>query len=317
MYRAVFIMVMSVLVGCHQTAPAPQPGTSEYPLIRITERTYVVHGPQDLPNKQNRGFINNPGFVVTNSGVVVVDPGSSRGVGDMLLAHIRQITDHPVIAVFNTHAHGDHWLGNEAVSRAFPQAIIYGHPAMKELVDAGEGKTWIKMFEHMTEGALVRTEPVGPGATVNDGDVLTLGGLAFKITHTGTAHTRGDIMIEIPDQKVMFLGDNASYRRIIRLDDGHFKGNIKALEVALQTKSKYFIPGHGPSGGADRVGSYKDYLSRVRAGVAELYQEGMPDYEMKDRLLASLQPWQSWAGFDENIGRHISLVYLEIEKEAF
>jgi len=56
--------------------------------------------------------------VLTAKGVVVVDPGSSVQVGEMLLKKIATVTKDPVIAVFNTHIHGDHWLGNDRHRRA-------------------------------------------------------------------------------------------------------------------------------------------------------------------------------------------------------
>ena len=92
---------------------------------QVSPHVYVIHGPLELPNETNEGFMNNPAFVITNDGVVVVDPGSSVHTGNMLLREIRKITDKPVIAVFDTHVHGDHWLGNDAIQRAYPDAEIY------------------------------------------------------------------------------------------------------------------------------------------------------------------------------------------------
>ena len=75
---------------------------------KVSNHVYVIHGPTELPNETNEGFMNNPAFVVADTGVVVVDPGSSVHTGNMLLREIRKITDMPVIAVFDTHVHGDH-----------------------------------------------------------------------------------------------------------------------------------------------------------------------------------------------------------------
>ena len=48
-------------------------------------------------------------------GVILVDPGSTYQVGKQVLAEIKKVTTKPVVAVFNTHIHGDHWLGNQAI----------------------------------------------------------------------------------------------------------------------------------------------------------------------------------------------------------
>jgi ribonuclease BN (tRNA processing enzyme) len=43
-----------------------------------------------------------------------------------------KITNKPIVAVFNTHVHGDHWLGNQAIVERYPAVKIYAHPNMIE-----------------------------------------------------------------------------------------------------------------------------------------------------------------------------------------
>ncbi len=94
-------------------------------LNRITDRVYVAYGPLALPDKHNRGFRNNAVIVLTGAGTVIIDPGGSAWAGEQLAAAARAISPHPVMAVFNSHVHGDHWLGNEGVRRTFPRTVIY------------------------------------------------------------------------------------------------------------------------------------------------------------------------------------------------
>ena len=84
------------------------PALKDYPAEQVTENVYVIHGPLGMPNPENQGFMNNPAFVITNDGIVIIDPGSSVQTGEMLLRVMAKISDKPVIAVFNTHIHGDH-----------------------------------------------------------------------------------------------------------------------------------------------------------------------------------------------------------------
>ena len=83
--------------------------------------------------------MNNPAFVVSDEGVVVIDPGSSLQVGEMLLARIEKVTDKPILAVFNSHIHGDHWLGNQAIRDRYPEVPIYGHDRVGPKILAGAG----------------------------------------------------------------------------------------------------------------------------------------------------------------------------------
>ena len=119
---------------------------------QLTEHVYVVHGPQAFPSPKTRGFMNNPGFVVTKDGVVLIDPGSSVQIGNKVLGVIRSVSDKPVIAVFNTHIHGDHRLGNQAIRQAYPRVPIYAHRRMIERVAMAEGEDWIELFNRLTGG---------------------------------------------------------------------------------------------------------------------------------------------------------------------
>ena len=195
-------------------------------------------------------------LVVTPSGVVIVDPVSSGHIGDMVLRQMRAITAKPVIAVLNTHVHGDHWLGNDAVLRAFPGVPIYGHPKMIAAIDAGAGEQWIDSMNRLTGNAVAGTQVVKPTNAVGDGTVLDLGGFQFRIHHNGTAHTNNDLMIEVVGEDLLFTGDNASNGRILRMDDGSFEGNAEALKLALSLNREVVVPGHGQTAGPELIEAY-------------------------------------------------------------
>jgi glyoxylase-like metal-dependent hydrolase (beta-lactamase superfamily II) len=302
-----------LLSACDRKAPALK---AEFPLTKLTDRVYVIHGPNEVPNPINQGFMNNPAFVLTNKGVVVIDPGSSVQVGDMLLQKIVTVTKDPVIAVFNTHIHGDHWLGNDAIHQAFPKAVIYAHPNMLAK-SATEGENWLKTMLQLTDGGTKGTKAVMPNLGVDNDETLALGGTHFHILHTGQAHTDGDIMIEVLEEKVLFMGDNAMVERAGRMDDGNFLGNIAACDAALKTDAKHFVPGHGKSNGREVVTAYRDWQKALYASVKKYYAKGMSDFDMKDKVVADLRPYQKWAMFDSEIGKLISLAWLQIEQASF
>ena len=289
----------------------------DYPVTKINDRIYVIYGPYELPTKQNYGFRNNPAFVVTSAGVIVIDPGGGKNVGEMVLKKIRTITDKPVVAVFDTHSHGDHWLGNDAIKRAYPKVVIYGHPNMKAALEAGEGERWVKIVNEATQGETAGTVAVGPDKTVNDGEVITIGDRQFRIHHYGSAHTDNDILIEVVEDKVLFLGDVVRVALGMPDQGGSYKGNIAAIEKLLSLPVKIFVPGHGLAGGREIPEIYKGYLQKFYATVQELYKLGLSDYEMKPKVIEALEEYRGWAMFDTFIGPQVSQVYLEVEKEEF
>jgi glyoxylase-like metal-dependent hydrolase (beta-lactamase superfamily II) len=284
---------------------------------QVAPRTYVIHGPLEQPTPGNKAFINNPAFVLTDAGVVVVDPGSSLYVGEMVLRQVRSVTDKPVVAVLNTHVHGDHWLGNDAIHRAYPDAPIYAHPGMIKAVQEGAGDTWIDMFNRLTEQATEGTRVAAPTRPLTHGDEIEVGGVHFRVHHHDPAHTHTDIMIQVVEEDLLFTGDNANNGRIVRMDDGNFSGNIAALDMALALQTAHYVPGHGQSGGPELVQAYRTYLQNLYDKVALLFDEGVSDFEMKDQVHAVLAPYHGWAGYQTELGKHISLAYLQAEAAAF
>jgi len=313
-YLLALLMLPPLQLVAAQKAPPLQ---ARYSPTQVADGVYVIHGPMGVPTPENQGFMNNPAFVVTADGVVIVDPGSSVQVGEMVLGAIGAVTDKPVVAVFNTHVHGDHWLGNQAVAEAWPKARIYAHPKMIQRAAAGAGEDWVRLMLNSTNGATAGTRVVLPDAEVRDQSEVVVGGVTFRMLHQGQAHTDNDIMILLPEKGVVFLGDNAGHGRMLRLVDGNFKGNIAALDRALATGARVFVPGHGQSGGPEAASEYRDYLQAVLSGVQRYFEQDLSDFEIKPKLLPALARWKDWVDFDSLMGNHISLAYLEVEAEAF
>lgn len=304
-------------IGALAVAAERGPALPDYPPEKVADGVYVIHGPIDYPTPENQGFMNNPAWVVTDAGVVVIEPGSSVQTGEMVLRALREITDAPIIAVLNTHVHGDHWLGNQAIRAAYPEVPIYAHPNMIAAIENGAGEQWLDLMLRATEGATAGTEAVGPTQAVGGETELELGGLTFRIHHWGPAHTNNDLMIEIPERGVLFAADNANNERIVRMDDASFEGLIDTLERAKTIPAEVVVPGHGLTGGPEIIIENLDYVSTLRQTVAELYDEGLSDFEMKDPVAERLTDYADWAGFDDELGKHISLAYLEVEADAF
>ncbi|HOP15812.1 MAG TPA: MBL fold metallo-hydrolase [Gammaproteobacteria bacterium] len=312
-----WLLLLMLLAGAAYALQKAAPLRGEWNPEQIAPGVYVIHGPTELPSPSNQGFMNNPAFIVTDAGVVVIDPGSSVQVGEMVLARIGRITDKPVLAVFNTHVHGDHWLGNQAIRARYPDVPIYGHERVGPKVLAGAGAEWVQLMLRLTDNATAGTDIVKPDHPVVDGDTLSIGGLTYQVMNNDKAHTDTDIMLHVPELGLVFLGDNAGHGRILRLEGGSFSGNITALENALATGATVFVPGHGPSGGPEVAQRYRDYLDTLYATVRQGFDDGLADFEIRPLLMPRLEPWQQWAGFDIELGRHISGAYLEAEAAAF
>jgi glyoxylase-like metal-dependent hydrolase (beta-lactamase superfamily II) len=262
--------------------------------------------------------MNNPAVIVSENGVILIDPGSTLGVGEQVLAELTKITDKPVLAVFNTHIHGDHWLANHAIANAYPQAKIYAHADMKAQA-ADQGLVWLDLMARLTEGLSSNTELVVPGHTLVDGADIEIDGQHLRIHANIPAHTNTDIMIEHLNSKTVFLGDNCFRDRFGQFDTSSgIGGNIEALERVLALDIKQFVPGHGKSGSRDEVVEpYLNYLRLLNEVTAAGFEEDLQGYEIKQANLARFESWQDWQGFETYLGKHIDKMYLEIEEKAW
>lgn len=310
--RSVLSLLVLGLMSANLWAAFP-----DYSAKKIAQHTWVIHGPLGLPSKANQGFMNNPAFVITKIGVVVIDPGSTLESGRMVLRQIRKQTDLPVTHVLDSHVHGDHWLGNQAFAEAFPKVVLMAHPKMIKKAQEGEADRWVATMERLTDGLSKGTKAVIPSKPMDEGASFKTGGMSFRVYAPPMAHSGTDIMIEVVEESIIFLGDNALVNRIGRMDDGSFRGNIGALDVALATGVKHFVPGHGKTGTRQVAANYKQYLSTLYKRVEVLYEQGLADFEMKKDIVARLKKYHQWLGFSDEVGRHISLAVLEVEKAEF
>jgi glyoxylase-like metal-dependent hydrolase (beta-lactamase superfamily II) len=288
----------------------------DYPLTQLTKNVYVIYGPNEEVSKQNQGFRNNPVVVITGKGVVVVDPGSSVYTGEMVVKKVKTVTDKPIIAVFDSHAHGDHWLGNQGIRNFYPNVPIYADAIMMQGVANGDGEMWIKAINQRSDGAIEGTKVVAPDHTVKDGDKLTFGNITIEVYSAGKAHSDSDIMLWIPEEKVFLFGDVLRNENLSPFMSS-FKGDLAALALGEKINAKVYIPGHGKSGDKSIIGPYRNFIIDLKREVKKYFDQGLSDYEMKPKVINALNAYQAWSGFDENIGRLISLAYLDVENESF
>ena len=293
------------------------PAVPDYPVNQVSEGVYVIHGPITTPNPQNQGFMNNPAIILTTEGVVLIDPGGTLQSGEMVLRMVKTLTDKPVVAVFDTHVHGDHWLGNQAIVELYPDVAIYAHPNMIAEVAAGAGETWVKLMETTTKGKSNGTKVVSANKEVTHGQEISIGETSFKIYHYDTSHTDSDLMIAVNDNAVLFMGDNLLNGRLGRSSQGNIKGLIDACENVMKIQPKVVVPGHGKTGDVAMFNHTLDIFRILYTIVEQQYEEDVSDFEMKPLVVKALKDYQHWEEFDNLIGKAISQAYLEIEEANF
>ncbi len=316
--RALLGIFCSLLFISCATAKDETDILTGYETKKVAEHTWFIPGPRETPNVENKGFMNNPAFVITNKSVIVLDPGSSLLVGKALIKRIRKHTKNPITHVFNSHIHGDHWLANQAFVEENKDVKIYAHPLMIKEAKNGEAKVWIDMMMDRTKGITKDTVAVIPTEVLKDQQEIKIDNITIK-AHLANikAHTDTDAMFEIVEDKVLVTGDNAFRDRTTRMDDGSFVGNMKVMDYALKLPIEVVIPGHGPSGGKEVLKDFKNFLSLIYNTTKKAMDDDLEVYEIKPKVIAATAQYKSWTGYDAGIGKLVGVAALEVEENDF
>ena len=297
------------------------PPVADIPAQQLSPHAWMVFSPDGFPTAENRGMMSNVIFVVTTAGVVVIDSGASLQIGQMAIRMIRKVTDKPVVAVFNSHYHGDHWLGNHAFVKTYgDQLPIYALPSTIEKLKGAEGNLWRSLMERWTNQSTLGTQVVVPNTPVQHGQMIQIGDVTFRMHHYGTAHTPSDLCVEVVQDKLTAVGDIAMTNRIANMDEGSFAGTFKYYKALMAaTGEQIWVPGHG-LGSKDLLQTYGDFMAGIWEPCLKAVEESKSEADakaavLKDPRVASRA--KTMQGFDGNIGKYVSLAYLEAEKIAF
>ena len=297
------------------------PPVKDIPAQQLSAHVWMIFSPDGFPTPENRGMMSNVIFVVTTAGVVVIDSGASLQIGQMAIRMIRQVTDKPVAAVFNSHYHGDHWLGNHAFVKAYGKQLpIYALSSTIEKLKGAEGNLWRGLMERWTNQSTLGTEVVLPNTVVKPGQVIRIGDVSFRMHHYGTAHTPSDLCVEVVEDKLTAVGDIAMGNRIANMDEGSYAGTFKYYNALMAAAGdQLWVPGHG-QGAKDLLKTYGEFMAGIWEPCLQAVKDGKSEAEarsmvLKDPRVASRA--KTMQGFEGNIGKYISLAYLEAEKDAF
>lgn len=251
-------------------------------------------------------------IVMDSAGVIVVDTHASPSAAQSLIAQIRETTDRPVQFVINTHWHGDHIYGNQAYREAFPEVQFVGHRATREGVlssaaeyledelaelpaSIDERRKWLETgrgprgepLSAADSAAVERSlrlrmgqleelqslELIPPELTFTDTLSLARPWGVVRVIHFGEAHTDGDAVVYLPEQRILAVGDLVE-EGLPYLDDANLPGWAAVLDSLSRLEFEIVLPSHG---GILRDHTlldvqrefFRELVSRVEASVAE------------------------------------------------
>ena len=261
----------------------------------------------------NDGLNANIGLVVTPAGALLIDSGASFQGAQKIHAAVKQVTPQPVKWVINTGGQDHRWLGNGYF--AAQGAEIIAHANARADLQARGGDHLAALKPELKE-KLDGTVPTLPTRWLTGNDEpLNLGGMAIEVKHRGGAHTPGDLMVWLPQQRVVFSGDIVYVDRMLGVipvsHTGRWLDSFAALE-ALQPAR--IVPGHGEVCDLPRAQAQtRDYLQALRTHMQQAVENG-------DDISAAIQafdasPWMGLLNAAELHPGNASRTYLQLERE--
>ena len=223
----------------------------------------------------------NIGVSVGDDGIVIVDDQFAP-LAPKIREALRGITSKPLRFVVNTHFHGDHTGGNEALGREAP---IVAHKNVRKRLSMGSGQT--------------PAAPVGalPIVTFDANMTIHLNGEDIRASHFPSGHTDGDSVIYFTQSNVVHMGDhffNGLFPYIDTGSGGTARGYLSNVEYVLNTlpAGAKIIPGHGPLATKADLQRFADMLRGTTEAVKQAIAAGKTVEQAKtDKVL---QQWQSF-----------------------
>ena len=205
----------------------------------VADGVWVLTGLTQDFSHQNGGNIVNTGFIVGDSGVVVIDSGPSRRYGEQLAAAIARVTPLPVVLVINTHHHPDHFLGNQAFAPATLAALALTRRGIET-----EGDTFNSNMYRLTGDWMRDTEVAAPTRTLAAG-ALEAGGRTLELIALD-GHTGADLAVFDPHTGTLFAGDLVFHARTPTTPHADIARWQASLDALGALPFKVLVPGHGP-----------------------------------------------------------------------
>ena len=296
------LLALVLIVSCGASAALlAQNGSVQ----KIAPDVYFHEGDRAL------GHCNN-GWIVFDDYVLAVDANYPSGA-KVVIPKIHATTPKPLRFVIDTHFHPDHSFGNQLW--ADEGALPVAHVAVLDELTKNGSAAWADAAR--TRPDVAASHLTLPDLTYTDQLVFTDRLHRVELHWFGPGHTRGDTLVWLPKEKILFTGDvcvNGSYNYV---HDSDLTSWIKVLEAAKALGAEIVCPGHGPIGGPELIVDQQGYLIELQRAVHALVALGKTPPEMKaavPEIAAQLKKIPHIARYvpsDFWFAAHVEKVYME------
>jgi cyclase len=252
----------------------------------------------------------NAGFVIGDDGVVIVDSFQYPKAAERLLAEIRRLTALPIRYVINTHYHIDHVAG-DAVFQAAGALVV----AQRNVAGWIRSEN-LKFFgpDQAEERALVAGLPL-PDLLVDRSLTIRLGARRLEVRALA-GHTGGDLVVAVPDAKVLFTGDLVWRRMTPNLVDAtvsRWTHTLEDLERRPGAAGYAYVPGQGDVARLADVVEFRHYLGDLTRAVKSALGSGVRGDALIAAALGPLRTrYGAWGLFETGAPREVPMMAAEL-----
>lgn len=265
----ILLLALSAFAAAQAPAPTPAPVVREGATRKISDRVFLIPD-----NKAS--MVPNVGIIVGDKATLVVDPGMGMKSGTVVWWETWRLSRGAGFYLVNTHFHPEHTTGE----MAFPNDTMILRAAAQQQDIEEMGMKWVQSFASrspvIADVLSGFTEFRRPTEIFEKEKRLDLGGVIVRIIHLGPGHTRGDTVVFVEGDRVLFSGDLAMKGLFPAFATPQSSGSawLASLDAMERLNPAVVIGAHYPAADASLIGEYRDYLRSLRSRVLELKKQG-------------------------------------------
>jgi glyoxylase-like metal-dependent hydrolase (beta-lactamase superfamily II) len=280
---------------------------------RVAEGVYAHIGDLGGRTTANQGLNANIGLVLTPGGAVLIDSGATARSARRIAEAARQVSSLPIRWVINTGGQDHRWLGNGYFKAQGAQLIAH---ARGEADLRNRGNDHVEALRAALGDGVDGTVPTLPERWIRGTDEkLDLGGMTFELKHRGGAHTPGDMLVWLPQSRVLFSGDVVYADRLLGVIPVSRTQTWLATFAEIERLAPaHIVPGHGRvTDLATAQADTCDYLVALRAHMKKAVDDGQ-DISAAVKAFDA-RPWLRLLNAADLMPGNASRTYLELERE--
>lgn len=275
---------------------------------KVSENIWCFFGKTEVPSKQNGGFMANSCYIKAKDSYILIDTGANYNFAKQAYEAMQKIEDLKVSTIIITHEHDDHWMGNSFYKDRF-NSTIYAPKSINENYNENSKP---RIFEILDKNEMENTKVIKADFVVSDEKVINISDKTIKIIPTKlTAHTKDDLIVYLPDEKVIFTGDIIMNQRVTSNRDGSVIGTLKAIDLINSYDWNTLIAGHGTITDKKATDFTTKYFTLLKTRVLEAIEAGITADEISK--VVTMDDFKDIAMFDELNSRNVFDAFRELE----